>query len=147
MLCNTRTSLCKAPTCSWGYCSVRDWQWRIFHPRLSPGRKVGLTSPFFPISLYASPILSFCSDCKQRGGKSQHVTGKAKPTPGWLHSKPVLLGAAFIIFQRRDNGGTWSMCSYVDAICDQICLAYRYHLISKHLNEYNSTLNQVIYLD
>lgn len=30
----------------------------------SPGRKVRLTSPFIPISLYASPILSFCSDCR-----------------------------------------------------------------------------------
>lgn len=48
----------------------------------SSGRKVRLTSPFIPISLYASPILSFCSDCRQRGGNSQCDNRKAKPAPG-----------------------------------------------------------------
>lgn len=61
---------------------------------LSPGRKIRLTSPFIPISLYASPILSFCSDCG-REAESQCDSRKAQPAPGQPHLNPADLSVPF----------------------------------------------------
>lgn len=106
------------------------------HHRLSSKRTRVLTSPFFPISLYASPILSFCRACRQRGKKSQWYW-KSQASP-WLpapHS--CSCGAALLCpsptsevppFQRRDNGRSRLMCTEVQAMHDRICLATPRHL-------------------
>lgn len=85
-------------------------------------------------------------------GKDSVCYKKRQTSCWWLHTTPVLLGLPclqnFTIFQRRrDSGRIWPACICIDAIHDHVCLACRYHLISKHQSEHESTLHQNVYLD
>lgn len=108
MLCNTGTSLCKAATCSRGYCSVREWQRRIFHPRQESRTHLSLHSDF-TVCLAHLVLLQWL---QAETGKDSVCNYKSQASPWLTALHACASGAAFpskLQYIPEKNGQWWDL--------------------------------------
>lgn len=149
VLCNLGTSLCKAAMCRWGYCSVREQQWTIFHPGLSP-RKEGRTH----LSLHSDFTVCFShlvllQWLQAEKGKVNILLQKPSQPLGDCTPSLCFWGCLAFqasIYSKEDRTMVGLDQSAFKQMLHMIKSAWRISTTSSANTSYNPTLNRGVYL-